>query len=474
MPGSDEPQSVSTGAARNLATTTKTRAQWAALTPRWLLHLLPWVRVDGGTYRVNRVRLLDPDERKIRFTTVEGQPIVPVSELQQLSLFGGLDVDALQAVVDAFQVERHATGTVLMTEGEAGDKLYLLAEGTVEVSILGSRGQALRINVLGGGEIFGEGALLSDTPRTATVTALSPSTVLTLSRAQFAELTGAHPDLRSVMEAMAERRRRQRAEVDEYGEHKIEVAGGHHGEPVLPETFVDYEELPREYPLSVVQTIVRVHTRVSDVYSNPIDQLEEQLRLSIEGIRERQEYEIINNPEFGLLHAAAPSMRTPSRTGAPTPDDMDDLLALVWKRPAFFLAHPMAIAAFGRECTRRGVPPPTTTMFGSPFLTWRGVPIVPCDKLLVGGKARVGSRAGTTNILLMRVGEREQGVVGLHTSGFPGEPEGLPGLSVRLMNINRRAVASYLLTLYFSAAVLIEDAVAVLEGVEVGRYHQYA
>ena len=431
------------------------------------------MRVDGGTYRVNRVRLLNPDERKIRVTTVGGQPFVPVTELQQLSLFAGLELDAVQAISDALQVERHDTGTVLMTEGEAGDKLYLLAEGTVEVSIIGSRGQTLRVNTLSGGEIFGEGALLSDTPRTATVTVRSPSTVLSLSRAQFADLLTAHPDVRSAMETMVEGRRQQRDELDEFGEHKIEVAGGHHGEPVLPETFVDYDDEPREYPLSVVQTIVRVHTRVSDVYSNPIDQLEEQLRLSIEGIRERQEYELINNPEFGLLHAAAPSMRTPSRTGAPTPDDMDDLLALVWKRPAFFLAHPMAIAAFGRECTRRGVPPPTTTIFGSPFLTWRGVPIVPCDKLLVGGKARVGSRAGTTNILLVRVGEREQGVVGLHTSGLPGEPEGLPGLSVRLMGVNRRAVASYLLTLYFSAAVLIEDAIAVLEGVEVGRYHEY-
>jgi hypothetical protein len=73
----------------------------------------------------------------------------------------------------------------------------------------------------------------------------------------------------------------------------------------------------------------------------------------------------------------------------------------------------------------------------------------------------------------MRVGEREQGVVGLHTSGLPGEPEGLPGLSVRLMSINNRAVASYLLTLYFSAAALIDDAIAVLEGVEVGQYHEY-
>ena len=439
-----------------------------------MLHLLPWVRVDGGTYRVNRVRLLDPEERKIRFTTVEGQPVVPVTELQALSLFRGVDVAGLQAITDALEVERHDSGTVLIAEGQPGDKFYLLAEGTVEVSITGSRGQQLRLSVLGGGEIFGESALLSDAPRTATVTTLGPSTVLTLSREQFTELMAAHPDLRAAMEGLAQRRQRQRTEVNEYGEHKIEVRAGHHGEPVLPETYVDYDEEPREYPLSVVQTIVRVHTRVSDVYSNPIDQLEEQLRLSIEGIRERQEHELINNPEFGLLHAAAPSMRTPSRTGAPTPDDMDDLLALVWKRPAFFLAHPLAIAAFGRECTRRGVPPPTTTMFGSPFLTWRGVPIVPCDKLLVGGKARAASRAGTTNILLLRVGEREQGVVGLHTSGLPGEPEGLPGLSVRLMGVNRRAVASYLLTLYFSAAVLIEDAIAVLEGVEVGQYHEYA
>lgn len=469
-----EQQSVSTGAARNLATTTKTRAQWAALTPRWVLHLLPWVRVDGGTYRVNRIRLIDPDERRIRFTIVDGQPVLAVGDLRQLSLFRDLDAGAVEAIREALQVETHDAGTVLITEGEAGDKFYLLAEGAVEASMQGSRGQKLRIAVLGAGEIIGESALLSDEPRSATVTVLGPSTFLTLSRDQFEALVAAHPDLRAAMQAVAERRLRQREAVDEYGEHKIEVEAGHHGEQVLPETFVDYEETPREYPLSVVQTIVRVHTRVSDVYNNPIDQLEEQLRVTIEGIRERQEHELINNAEFGLLHAAAPSMRIPSRTGAPTPDDMDDLLALVWKRPAFFLAHPLAIAAFGRECTRRGVPPPTTTMYGSPFLTWRGVPIVPSDKLLVDGKARSGSRGGTTDILLMRVGEREQGVVGLHTSGLPGEPEGLPGLSVRLMGINRQAVASYLLTLYFSAAVLIEDAIAVLEGVDVGAYHEYA
>jgi hypothetical protein len=107
-------------------------------------------------------------------------------------------------------------------------------------------------------------------------------------------------------------------------------------------------------------------------------------------------------------------------------------------------------------------------MFGSPFITWRGVPLVPCDKLEVKG-ARGG--VGTTNILLMRVGEQEQGVVGLHQTGIPGEQ--MPSLSVRFMGVNTKAVTSYLITLYFAVAVLTEDALGVLENVEVGFYHEY-
>mgnify|MGYP003345710863 CR=1 FL=1 len=50
----------------------------------------------------------------------------------------------------------------------------------------------------------------------------------------------------------------------------------------IPETFVDYAATPREYTLSAVQTVVRVHTRVSDLYNGPFDQLEQQMRLTIE------------------------------------------------------------------------------------------------------------------------------------------------------------------------------------------------
>ena len=95
----------------------------------------------------------------------------------------------------------------------------------------------------------------------------------------------------------------------------------------------------------------------------PHDQIKEQLRLTIETIKERQESELINNPEYGLLASVADEQRISTLTGAPTPDDFDDLLRKVWKEPGFFLAHPDAIAAFGRECTRRGVPPPTVSLF---------------------------------------------------------------------------------------------------------------
>jgi hypothetical protein len=215
-----------------------------------------------------------------------------------------------------------------------------------------------------------------------------------------------------------------------------------------------------------------VHTRVSDLFSSPHDQIKEQLRLAVEVVKERQESELINNADYGLLNQAAKLMRIKTRKGAPTPDDLDELISRVWKEPAFFLAHPRAVAAFGRECTRRGVPPPTVSMFGSQFLTWRGLPVVPCDKLLVDGEMSPKKPGGKTSILLLRVGEKKRGVTGLFQPGLPGEQT--PGLSVRFMGINRKAIGSYLISLYCSAAVLADDALGVLEDVEVGQYHDYA
>lgn len=231
----------------------------------------------------------------------------------------------------------------------------------------------------------------------------------------------------------------------------------------LPQTFVDYEANPREYMLSAVNTVLDVHTRVSDLYSSPYNQTGEQLRLIIESIKERQESELINNKEYGLLNSVLPEQRITTRTGAPTPDDLDELISKVWKEPGFILTHPAGIAAFGRECTRRGVPPPTVSLFGSQFITWRGIPLIPSNK--------VPHENGKTKFILLRTGESRQGVVGLYQPNLPGEQS--PGLSVRFMGINHKAIASYLVSLYCSLAVLTDDAIAVLDNADTGKFHEY-
>jgi encapsulin shell SprI-like protein len=247
---------------------------------------------------------------------------------------------------------------------------------------------------------------------------------------------------------------------------ELRIACAKRDESELPQTFVDYEEQPREFYLNAVTTVLDVHTRVSDLYSSPHDQIKQQLRLIIETIKEQQESELINSQEYGLLANVIDQQRIfPSTAaGAPTPDDLDELLTKVWKEPAFFLTHPRAIAAFGRECTRRGVPPPTVSLFGSQFVTWRGIPLVPSDKMPITDNK--------TKILLLRTGEKRQGVVGLFQPGLPGEQS--PGLSVRFMGISRQAIASYLISLYCSQAILTDDAVAVLDDVEIGKWHEYA
>jgi hypothetical protein len=73
----------------------------------------------------------------------------------------------------------------------------------------------------------------------------------------------------------------------------------------------------------------------------------------------------------------------------------------------------------------------------------------------------------TTSVIVVRTGEDNQGLVGLRPAALPDQHE--PGLNVRFMGINEKAIISYLVSNYFSAAILVPDAVGVLEDVELGR-----
>ena len=464
-------RSVTTSVARNLAHTTKTSPKMMSITPRWLLSLLPWVQVEGGTYRVNRTKVELSKAERIEVEQVDGVASIPPEALRAVPLFFRVPEAVLTRMVTRLKTEEVSLGNKLIVEGEDLAKFFIIAQGQVEVLSKGAHGTDLRMALLTEGEFFGEADLVSEQPSDITVRTITPCVLLTLSRKDLESVLAEVPNLADdFRKAIAEHLERAKA-VNRYGERNIDLVSGFAENVEIPETFVDYSAHPREYSLSSVQTVVRVHTRVSDLYNGPYDQLEEQMRLTIEGIKERQEWELINNQKFGLLHSTDPAMRISTRYGAPTPDDLDELLALAWKKPAFFLAHPKAIDAFERECTWRGVPPVTMNLFGTPVIAWRGIPLVPCDKLEVKSRYQSNQWFGTTNILLLRVGEADQGVVGLHQAGIPGEVS--PSLSARLMGLDSLGVASYLLTLYFSCAVLTDDALGVLENVEVGYYHDY-
>src|SRR5579859_5565879 len=85
-----------------------------------------------------------------------------------------------------------------------------------------------------------------------------------------------------------------------------EVLAEHAEGADLAPTFVDYEAKPREITLTTVQSVLQIHTRIPDLHNQPHDQLKEQLRLTIEAVKEEKERRLINSPAFGLLGVAAP------------------------------------------------------------------------------------------------------------------------------------------------------------------------
>ncbi|HVU69767.1 MAG TPA: family 2B encapsulin nanocompartment shell protein [Ktedonobacteraceae bacterium] len=451
-----EQMSLDIAAARALTTTTKSVPQMQEITSRWLLRMLPWVQVSGGTYRVNRRLSYALDEGRLTFTSNGNALRVVPAELTELPWLRGFeDTDILNALADRFVQQEFEPGEVIAQANQPADRIYLLAYGKANRLGLGKYGAQTVLEVLADGEHFGSPSLLTGT-WPYTVQAVTRCTVLSLSRQAFETLLRQAESLRlQLEEAQALQQRPQ----NQHGEAAIDLAAGHEGEADLPGTFVNYDASPREYTLSVAQTILRVHTRIADLYNEPMNQTEQQLRLTIEALRERQEHELINNREFGLLHNVSRKQRLHTRNGPPTPDDLDELLSRR-RRTHFFLAHPRAIAAFGKECNRLGLHSPALELHGVRVAAWRGVPLLPCNKIPITDRH-------VTAILAMRTGEESQGVIGLQQTGIPDEYQ--PGLSVRLMGINEKAIISYLVSAYYAVAVLVPDALGMLDNVEISR-----
>jgi CRP-like cAMP-binding protein len=451
--------SLGTRAARQLATTHKSEPQMQAISSRWLLRMLPWVDVKGGTYRVNRRLQLKVGRGRVQFehNGADDIRVIPETLTELPVLRGYSDNGTLRELSSRFHTREVRAGQVIFEAGQPVTEAYLVVHGRFTRFTAGKYGEEEIIGVVCGGDQLGDEALGQADPLWLTsVRAETAGVLLALPWDVLREFVGRVPSLAAHLEAYIERQRRP---MNRKGEADLPLQAGHVGEPTLGAGFIDYELSPREYELSLTQTVLKVHTRVADLYNHPMDQTRQQLRLTVEEIRERQEWELVNNREFGLLHNVDHGQRVSTFTGPPTPDDMDELLSMR-RGTKLFLAHPKAIAAFFRQCNRRGLVPGTATVEGHEIPAWRGVPIFPCNKIPT-------SAQHTSSIIALRTGEANQGVVGLYQTGIPEEFQ--PGLNVRFMGIDANSIIRYLVTAYYSMAVLVPDAAGILENVQIGR-----
>ncbi|MFJ4781529.1 family 2B encapsulin nanocompartment shell protein [Streptomyces sp. NPDC088762] len=454
----DERQlSLSTAAARNLATTTKSVPQMQGISSRWLLRMLPWVHLGAGTYRVNRRLTHAVGRGRVSFVQTGADDVrVLAPTLTELpALRGYADSAVLDELALRFVKRDLRAGDALVEAGAPVDEVFVIAHGRFEKRAEGKYGGTELLGVVADGDQLGDDALGHTDPRWGyAVRAATAGTVMVLRWSSFQEVLGRWASLRAHLEQYVDNGRRP---VNRRGEADIELSSGHEGEAVLPATFVDYELRPREYELSLAQTVLRIHTRVADLYNDPMNQFEQQLRLTVQAMREREESELLNNRDFGLLHNADYGQRISTRSGPPTPDDMDDLLSMR-RGTRFFLAHPKALAAFLRECNKRGLSLDTVDVHGKQVPSWRGVPLLPCGKIPVTG-------GHTSSVLALRTGEENEGVVGLRPAVIPEQIE--PGLNVRCMGIDQKSVMSYLVSSYHSTAILVPDAIGILENAEI-------
>ncbi len=140
-----------------------------------------------------------------------------VSRLQRIPLFTGLDPMLLAASAKQLTPERFEEGEVIINQGEIGDKLYLIAQGQVEVFGSDPSGRQRLLTVLGVGDYFGEMALMWDMPRSATVRARTPVQLYSLHKANFANLVATVPGLRERLE----QRIIQRSQLSARGQTQI-------------------------------------------------------------------------------------------------------------------------------------------------------------------------------------------------------------------------------------------------------------
>jgi putative ABC transport system ATP-binding protein len=129
-------------------------------------------------------RIVNMVDGQIASNVLVAESLIICEFLKKAPAFSSLAPDALTDIADKMFMERHPAGGVIIRQGDVGDKFYLIREGSVDVYI-GDGIESRHVRAMGEGEFFGEIALLTDQPRTATIIAKENVTLYALSKADF-------------------------------------------------------------------------------------------------------------------------------------------------------------------------------------------------------------------------------------------------------------------------------------------------
>ena len=150
--------------------------------------------------KAEKVRELVPAAAKGK-----GEPLFerPVPKSPLFEVLTGEERDAL---VREMELEEHDEGSVIITEGQPGSSMYVIARGEVKVWTRGPDGAAVYLAKLGEGDFFGEVSVLTGKPRTATITASKPTELLRLDKDKLDNALAKYPGIRKVLDEFYKKR----------------------------------------------------------------------------------------------------------------------------------------------------------------------------------------------------------------------------------------------------------------------------
>lgn len=125
--------------------------------------------------------------------------------ISKSSLFQNLDDEGRKRLLEGGSLESYAPGTVICQEGDPGDAFFFIKTGAVEVATM-KDGAKLKLADLAAGDFFGEVAVITAQPRTATVTALSPVVAIKFQRRKISRVLMDYPDVTKQLNAQIEER----------------------------------------------------------------------------------------------------------------------------------------------------------------------------------------------------------------------------------------------------------------------------